>query len=319
MRIDNRNCFVCFGGADPQNKTLEIIEDENILKHFHHFHVVVGGAYQYKNELSDVASKKKNISLHYSLPPKDLVSLMRSCSFAICSPSTVMYEYMSVGGIVFLEQIADNQKEVARYMIGEGFAFSLSDLGSIKENEFQLSFSKQSQYFDGKSGERLKKIFSQYFYANKMVVRRATKEDVDICYTWANDKAVRVQSFNQEPITLDEHTAWFTKRLADSNTFYYIMEIDKKPVAQIRFQVTNDEAVLGYLADESIRNKGLGTSILSRGLEEFVCEFGKSINIIGHVKSSNLFSQSSFERLAFVKSVSTEYPDSFKYTMHYDN
>jgi hypothetical protein len=39
---------------------------------------------------------------------------------------------MSVGGVVFLEQIADNQEDVIKYMTEEGLAFLIKDIGNIE-------------------------------------------------------------------------------------------------------------------------------------------------------------------------------------------
>ena len=318
-KVINKNCFVCFGGADPENKTLEILRSDNIREHFEQFHVVAGSAYKYKEELKRFADSKENIFLYSSLSSEEIVSLMKQCCFAICSPSTIVYEYMSVGGIVFLEQIADNQEHVIKYMTGEGLAFLINDIGNIEENSLKLSLEKQSLYFDGRSDERFRKIFRQHFYGKNMVIRRAENMDLQICFNWANDKAVREQSYNQNPIGFDEHTEWFHQKRNDPDSFFYIIEMDGEPIAQVRFQVSGGEAVLGYLADEKIRNKGLGTAILSKGIEKFVNDYRNPIQIVGYVKNSNYPSQHSFEKLAFVKTKSTKYPDSFKYTMYYDN
>ena len=97
------------------------------------------------------------------------------------------------------------------------------------------------------------------------------------------------------------------------------MEIGAKPIAQIRFEVKGNEAMLGYLADESIRNKGLGTTILSKGIEKFVEDYRKDVRIVGYVKESNFASCRSFEKLAFNRTRTDDYPDSFKYIMHYVN
>jgi hypothetical protein len=89
------------------------------------------------------------------------------------------------------------------------------------------------------------------------------------------------------------------------------------PVAQIRFQVSGNEAVLGYLAAASIRSKGLGTTILGKGIEQFVKDYQQPVHIIGYVKRNNLPSQRSFERVAFSKEDTDAYLDSYKYTMIY--
>lgn len=318
-KIDNRHCFICFGGADPLNKTLEILKNEKVRNHFDQFHVVTGSAYQYLDELNEFIRSQRNIFTYSSLNPDDLVSVMQKCCFAVCSPSTLVYEYMSVGGIVFLEQIADNQKDVIKYMVQGKFAYLVKDVGCVSEQEINFSLKQQSEYFDGKADERLVKIFDQYFYARKMKIRRANNEDLLICFEWANDSLVREQSYSQNSISLQEHTKWFYQKINDRNIFFYIMQIDEMPIAQIRFQVNGNEATLGYLVDAKVRNKGLGTSVLSFGIEKFISDFQKPVDIVGFVKKSNVPSQRSFEKLAFVKTESSRYSDSFKYTMHYGN
>jgi len=315
--LDNKNCFVCFGGADPGNKTMEILENNDIRDQFDYFHVVTGSAYRDKNKLTELAATQRNIYLYSSLSAEDLVTVMQRCCFAICSPSTIVYEYMSVGGVVFLEQIADNQQDIIRYLTAEGLAFFLNDFSSISENKFQSSLEKQARLFDGQSAERFKKIFRQYFESQKMIVRRVDDGDLEICFKWANDPLVREQSYNQQLILITEHTNWLHQKLNDPNSFFYIIEIDHKPVAQIRFQVNGREAVLGYLTDKSIRDQGLGTYVLSKGVEKFISDYKKPVKIIGYVKNSNIASQKSFEKLSFTKEASKEKPDSVKYTMYY--
>jgi UDP-2,4-diacetamido-2,4,6-trideoxy-beta-L-altropyranose hydrolase len=317
--ITDSNCFVCFGGADPGNQTMEILQNAEIRKNFEKIHVVIGNAYQYKLELDAFVKDQSEIIVHHAVSPANMVAIMRDCSYAVCSPSTIVYEYLSVGGIVFLQQIADNQKDVISYFVNEGMAFTLNQLGNIENGAIASSFAKQKMYFDGNQDHRLRKSFDQYFESKTLSIRSAAEQDLEISYHWANDPEVRAQSYNQSSISLEEHAAWFHTRLKDVHSYFYILEQHKKPVAQIRFQVSNNEAVLGYLAGMSIRSKGLGTAILGKGIEAFVRDYGKPVDITGYVKKTNLPSQRSFERLAFVKEEAAIYPDSFKYTMYYGN
>ena len=116
---------------------------------------------------------------------------------------------------------------------------------------------------------------------------------------------------------MEEHVRWFHGKLSDTNSFFYIIESGGNPIGQIRFQVKEDEAVLGYLVDKSARNKGLGTWIIGKGIEQFISDNRKPVRIIGYVKNSNIASQRSFERLAFKKEQSKEVSDSVKYTMEH--
>lgn len=317
--ITDKNCFICFGGADPQNMTLEILQTKEFLNCslFECFHVVVGNAYKYKAELDDFSKKHKNIFIHYAISTEEMVSVMSQCSYAICSPSTVVYEYLSVGGIVFLEQIADNQKDVINYLTQVGLAFPLHNLNNITKEQIESAFNRGAFYFDGKSGERFKKLFQKFFEAKQLTIRKAEMQDIEQCYKWANDPEVRKQSYKQDEISYAEHISWFTQKLNDRDSYYYILEIDREPVAQIRFQVSDGEVLLGYLAGSSIRSKGLGTAILGKGIEAFIYDYGKPAKIVGYVKETNIASQRSFERMAFFKEKTINYPDSFKYTLTY--
>jgi UDP-2,4-diacetamido-2,4,6-trideoxy-beta-L-altropyranose hydrolase len=317
--VRDKNCFICFGGADPGNKTMEILKDLNARQdiHFHHFHVVTGPAYAYQDELQEMAATHPNITLYNALSPERMIEVMQQCSFAICSPSGVMYEYLTVGGIVFLEQIADNQKDVIRYFTEEGLAFRFADLGKINSLQIENALTRSAEYFDGRSGERFHKILGQYFDGRKLTVRKARITDLECCFNWVNDAEVRMQSYNQHPIAMETHGQWFRQKLEDPSSYYYLLEMDGNPVAQIRFQIQDNEAVLGYLVDSSIRSKGLGTTILGKGIEQFVKDYQKPVHIVGYVKRTNIPSQRSFERLAFYKEDTDAYMDSYKYTMIY--
>jgi UDP-2,4-diacetamido-2,4,6-trideoxy-beta-L-altropyranose hydrolase len=317
--LTDSNCFICFGGADLGNQTMEILRNAEIRKHFKRIYVVIGNAYQHKAELEVFVKDQSDIMVHHAVSPSEMVAIMKECSYAICSPSTIVYEYLSVGGIVFLQQIADNQKDVISYFVNEGMAFPLNQLKNVDHSAIAFSFAKQKMYFDGKQDQRLRKCFDQYFESKLLTIRKATGQDLETCYHWANDPQVRAQSYNQSSISLQEHTIWFHNKLKDAYSYYYILEQQGKPVAQIRFQLSNNEAVLGYLAGKSIRSKGMGTAILARGIEAFVRDYHKPVLITGYVKKTNLPSQGSFERLAFVKGEAATHPDSFKYTMHYGN
>lgn len=145
--ITDSNCFICFGGADPGNQTMEVLRDTDIRRHFKKIHVVIGSAYQYKAEMEAFIKDKSEIIIHHAVSPSNMVAIMKECSYAICSPSTIIYEYLSVGGIVFLQQIADNQKDVISYFVNEGMAFPLNQLRNIDDSIIASSFEKQKNVF----------------------------------------------------------------------------------------------------------------------------------------------------------------------------
>ncbi|TMI64954.1 MAG: UDP-2,4-diacetamido-2,4,6-trideoxy-beta-L-altropyranose hydrolase [Bacteroidetes bacterium] len=319
LREKNRKIFICLGGADPENRTLEVVKFIASLKKFEELRIVTGGGYQFADELNQyLKGNGLKASVGTSLNAEAMASEMLSCSYAVCSPSTVCFEYMTIGGIVYLEQIATNQDDMIRFLTREGFAFQLKD--AEKENEIaeQKSLEKQAAVFDGKASDRLKKIVEQIFLSQQFVVRKVLAGDMMLCYEWINEPAVREQSYNNNAIPLSDHEKWFASKLEDPNSYYYILELDAKPMAQIRFQVSGNEAVLGYLVDKNYRNVGLGTTILSKGITAFTDDYKKVISITGFVKEANIASQKSFEKLKFKKEAAKEYAASYKYIMQYD-
>lgn len=315
----NKNILICLGGADPNNTTLEVVQFLVAVNRFDEFRIVTGGGYQHREELEKyITAHQVKAKLLHSLSAGEFAELMSSCSYAVCSPSTVSYEYMTVGGVVYLKQIADNQKDMINYLTAEGFAFHLAEAGATTDHAEQQSLARQASVFDGKAGERLKGIFDKLSLSRQLSTRKVRPADMLRCFEWANDPAVREQSFSSGVIQLQDHNNWFTAKLKDANSFFYIVELENLPVAQIRFQVSESVAVLGYLIDSNYRSKGLGTTILSKGLEAFTNDFGRPVLITGYVKHSNIASQRSFEKLKFTKTEATEYEASYKYTMQYD-
>lgn len=315
----NKNIFICLGGADPKNATLETLQFVTRLNKFEKYYVVVGGGYLHLQQLQNYINENRpNVSLSTGVSATQLANIMGECAYAVCSPSTVSYEYMTVGGIIYLKQITDNQQDMIRYLVKEGFAFLVGDAGIITEQEEQKSLKKQAAIFDGKAGQRLKSVFEKIALAKKINSRKMERADMMLCYQWANDPAIRAQSFNTNPIVLSDHQAWFETKLSDNQSFYYIFELAGKPFAQVRFQVSNSTAVLSYLVDKNYRNKGLATSILSKGIEAFINEFRNKIEIVGYVKFTNIASQRSFEKLNFYKKEAQEYDASYKYILQYD-
>ena len=317
--VSNNDVFICLGGADPENNTLSVVQFVENLQRFSSMKIVVGGAYLYAKELEEyIKFAGVKAEIYKQVSADKMADIMSTCSYAVCSPSTVSYEYMTLGGVVYLKQIASNQQDMIGYLIQEGYAFSFEQAGITTTDEELRSLEKQAAIFDGKAGERLRGIFDKLHLSKKINVRRAILDDMMICYDWANDPDVRRQSFNQNEITISDHENWFNKRLHDTNCFFYILELEGKPFAQIRFQVSESEAVLSYLVAREYRGKGFGTTILSKGIDFFTKEYGKKTDITGFVKFSNIASQQSFERMQFHKSEAVEYDSSYKYNLHYD-
>lgn len=148
--------FVCLGGADPNNELQYVLENALRLCPELTYQVVLGSAHLFGKEVKTFAVDYPNITLHKSLSGAEMHQLMSDCSKAIISPSTVSYEYMSIGGEVYLHQIADNQDRIFRYFTSSGMAFPFHRFGFVEAAEKKLQSQNQRTVFDGNSPQRIK-------------------------------------------------------------------------------------------------------------------------------------------------------------------
>lgn len=146
-----------------------------------------------------------------------------------------------------------------------------------------------------------------------LYLKRATPRNVDLLFEWANERAVRENSFNTAPIAYDEHVKWFEKMMADESVYQYILYEGDLPVGQIRLNVENKAAVISYSVCAQKRGNGYGSEILKLARQQIEADkITDVIKLIGRVKYENIVSARAFERCGFVKK---ELPDCIHYEL----
>ncbi len=313
--------FINMGGADPNNDLITVLDALIFESFFEELHIITGDAYRFENELKEVAVKDKRITHYQGLSAEEIANVMQECGTAVCPPSTVAFEYANIGGLLFLFQIAENQKDIKRYLIEEKLAFDFEkDFRSVFNNNnpaqiLHETMERQQYIFDGKSDGRLLSIFRSLRIKLSLVVRDAQEQDLLLCYNWANDLEVRSQSYNSETIPLSQHEVWFKKKIYDVQSKFYIVELNMEPMGQVRFEKKDDEFVLSYLIAPQMRGKGLGVYLLNKAIEQLLSD-SKDVKIIsGYVKNKNTASLRVFEKAGFDLSEDgqTLYPESVKF------
>lgn len=315
--------LISMGGADPDNHTsyiLGIVSQAN----FKQIHVLIGTANTHISSLKTYQNQYQNVFLHINLTADEVCNLMKECPVAICQPSVTSYEYCSVGGILLLYKTASNQQGVFDFLLSNHLAFEFNNENLSLIKSFNLAIaqnliSNQRLYFSGSSSSRIKSIFQWLEITRQLTIRRTSVSDLMTFFEWANDPEVRRYAYSPNPISLNEHKEWFTKKLSSTNSYLYTVCLYENPVAQIRFEVDihNKEAIISYLIAKQFRGKGFGDFILSTGIITFKKDYLEKVKFTGYVIKENIASCKVFEKLGFEKNVASNitYQNSYKYTL----
>jgi len=300
---EDSSLLVCLGGADKENVTLQILKllEE---KHFtHSCYVVVGDAFQYQQDLLEFQhSSKLNIEILKKLSAQEMADMMSKCKYAICPPSTVSFEYLSKrGGELYLKKIADNQKYIYDFYVKNDIAFDISELFVNDPIRLKNAVETQRKYFDGQSNKRIKSIFMKLKIERQLKLRKAQISDCDLYFHWVNDPDERRNAISITSINYDDHCVWFTEKAASKDAYLWVLEQNKVPIGQIRFDIdrTQKEATVSYFIAQEYRGNGLGLSVMKMGLELFFKTEKNILSVNAVVKSTNKASQKIFDHLGF--------------------
>jgi RimJ/RimL family protein N-acetyltransferase len=129
--------------------------------------------------------------------------------------------------------------------------------------------------------------------------RKATPNDVMLYFDWANDPAVRVNSFNSEKINLENHIQWFQQTLKNPENLLLLFELEGKPFGQVRFQTISIDCVLNYSIEINNRGLGLGIPMITKAIEVLHDVRPEIIRITAKVKKENPASLKVLEKSGF--------------------
>ncbi|SMC00451.1 GCN5-related N-acetyltransferase [Hymenobacter roseosalivarius DSM 11622] len=300
--------LVCLGGADPTHQTQRVAAALLTLPVVEQVQVVVGSAYTGWESLSQWAEHEARVTLHRNLPPSDLAGLMQRCGAAVCSPSTISYEYCaSGGGLLFLLPTAANQRDLHEFLRSAGMALPYPSAPNVLTSPEVPRIAEQLRtaqklYFDGHAPTRLRQAFAVLRLPNApFQLRPVTPSDSAQLLAWTNEPTVRQASFNPQPVPAELHERWLNARLADPYALLLMAEEEAAgaPVGLIRFNISHDEATLSYLLDPGYRARGWAALLLALGTAHLARAFPQLRRIVGHVQLRNQASLRAFERAGY--------------------
>ena len=323
-KIDRiKNALICFGGSDALD--LSLMATQALLKQnaIEQVHAVLGGAYKHQ-EIFNLEKSASNLYLHHNLDEVSLSKIMMSCQMAIAPASTILYEICSIKMPVLSGYYVENQKNIYKGLAENGAIFKGGDFRDYKTSTFEKQIGRllekpnlksyvenQQILFDGGSASRFLALFNQL----QISFRKANIEDSNLILEWSNDKTVRKNSYNTQPIELATHKKWFNAKLKDSNTLLLIALINNQPAGLVRFEHDKNHSIVGLLISKPHRGKGLAAQILKKSA--IVYFESKLSPILAYIKVDNIASIKAFEKAnyRFFKDDTIEGNSSFVYKL----
>ena len=134
-----------------------------------------------------------------------------------------------------------------------------------------------------------------------LALKKASPNDCELYFDWANDKSVRKNAFHANPIVWQEHQKWFNNKLKSNNSYLYIIEFDKNKIGQVRFDCENGVAVIDYSISSICRGKGFGKEAVQKAIKKIIEDCSNIREIKAIVKNNNISSNRIFLGLNFNK------------------
>lgn len=239
--------------------------------------------------------------------------LIERADAAISAGGQSLYEFAVMGVPVIAFKAAENQTDNIRGFVAAGASI---DIGDPNSDNFERDLNGALQKI---SDQKVRETMTAAGMASitrqgarnaatmillhdpSLKFRRARVEDTELYLTWANDPVVRNWSYQQTPITLPQHQAWFEKKLRDPRTMLLIFsDTDNCPVGQVRIDQSDDPdaAIIGISIDCNHRGKGHAAKMIAMASDFFFLN-SKVTAIKANIHRANQASIGSFYKAGY--------------------
>lgn len=134
-----------------------------------------------------------------------------------------------------------------------------------------------------------------------LFLRPAQMGDREMIFLWRNDPWIVAKGTLNRQVSREEHEKWFSKVLLRDCVLMNIIELDGKPVGQIRFSKQDGGVweISLYLLKE-YTGQGFGVEAIRRGCRDLFSS-RKADVILAHVLEKNEASSKAFVKAGFQK------------------
>jgi spore coat polysaccharide biosynthesis predicted glycosyltransferase SpsG/RimJ/RimL family protein N-acetyltransferase len=302
-RIINKieNVMICFGGSDPGNLTQSVLQIVSGFQNFTKIIAVTGQAYHITESFIQLIANDDRIENRHALGEQQMLETMLEAELAIVPSSGILFEALSAKCVVLTAPVIENQQDIFKGFNGLNCVIGINDfsdecLVSRLRNLLSNPLPVLANPLSGEIIQNFQKIFNRLL----LKLRKATMEDAELLFNWANDLTVRRNSFNITPIIWNNHIAWLEEKLTSKESILLILTAGSDSIGQIRFDSGPDGFwYIDYSIADKFRGKGYGKHIVELSLEQVKKEIK---NVKAEVKAGNIASCKVFEALGFKNS-----------------
>ena len=123
--------------------------------------------------------------------------------------------------------------------------------------------------------------------------------DAEFLWKLANDTEVRAVSFSTDAIKWEDHIKWLKSKLNSQSCLFYIAyNSENFPVGQVRYDITNNEAVISISLVKEFRGKGYGSTMIKVSVERLF-KLTNVVKIHAYIKPTNIASIFAFLKADF--------------------
>ncbi len=299
--------LICFGGSDAANLTLTALQIVLGKIGVKKILVVTGASYAFQEKLTAFSRGDERVFLFHSVSSERMSQLFSEADLAIVPASSVLMEAIAAGCEIISGYYVDNQLQMYS---GWKELNAFTDAGNFTREGLNAAFDQwlregkevfNEPLIDGKSGDRLRKIVILALLESTLNLRKAELADLNLTFAWASDETIRRFSFSRSVIGMEEHSNWFSGKIAQPNCYYYIVEVGPDKLGSVRFDKDEEgNYAISYHIDPAFHGKGYGTVVLKKAIKTLILSLeSNSFSIYGLVMKENLPSLAIFRNLSF--------------------
>ncbi len=137
----------------------------------------------------------------------------------------------------------------------------------------------------------------------KIYLRLARPDDIERTFQWRNDPFFIKRSTTQRPVTWEEHQSWYARALNNPDQKIFVVVQGDEPIGEVRFDHTNDLAVISVYLVEEKTGKGLGVEAIRLGTQAAFKEWNLT-RIVACIRQDNLPASRAFAKAGYTESKS---------------